>query len=117
MLSRSFELPEELEDDVSDASRLQPSVGAGSIQHDVERLIQIAAHLYSAIERQIHHMEEELVLACGEQVRSYAETVFKERLIHCAESLGTSLQEIAFNLEHREINWPAPHILQNNSPI
>ena len=71
------------------------------MQDDIERLIEIAAQLFSAIERQIHLMEEELVIASGEQVRTYAQTVFKERLISCAESLDTSLKEITFNLEQR----------------
>jgi hypothetical protein len=46
-------------------------------------------------------MEEELVIASGEQVRTYSQTLFKERLISCAESLETSLKEIALNLERR----------------
>jgi hypothetical protein len=74
---------------------------SGSIQDDVERLIEIAAQPFSAIERQIHLMEEELVIACGEHARTFAQTVFKERLISCAESLDTSLKEIAINLERR----------------
>jgi hypothetical protein len=73
----------------------------GSVQDDVERLIEIAARLFSAIERQIHMIEEELVIACGEQARPYAQTVFKERLISCAKSLESSLKEIAVNLETR----------------
>jgi len=105
MLSRSSEsLTDEGTDEGTSYLHEVPellSTENGSIQDDVERLIEIAAQLFSAIERQIHLMEEELVIACGEQVRTYAQTVFKERLISCAESLDTSLKEIALNLERR----------------
>ena|ERR1700692_1588145 len=104
MLSRSSE---SLNDEGTDESTgylhevPEPlSTESGGMQDDVERLIEIAAQLFSAIERQIHLMEEELVIASA-QVRTYAQTVFKERLISCAENLDTSLQEIALNLERR----------------
>jgi hypothetical protein len=87
MLSTSFE---SRDDDVSgmlhDVSLREPVEVEASLQDDVERLLDIAGQLFSAIERQIHRIEEELVFACGEQVRAYAQTVFKERLIRCAQS-------------------------------
>jgi hypothetical protein len=105
MLSRSFESPDDEGGAfLHDVSERPSSMESGSIQDDVERLIEIAAELFSAIERQIHLMEDELVINFGEQVRPYAQTVFKERLISCAKSLDTSLQEIAFNLEQRATN-------------
>src|SRR5580698_3531637 len=104
MLSRSSESPNDeggpFLHDVSE----RPTSTIGNIQDDVERLIEIAAQLFSAIERQIHLMEEELVIACGEQVRPYAQTLFKERLIGCAKSLDTSLKEIALSLEQRAMD-------------
>src|ERR1700691_2069484 len=105
MLSRSFDSPEDDEGEVGFLREVSDSSATvnGSLQDDVERLIGIAAQLFSAIERQIHLMEEELVIACGEQVRTYTQTVFKERLISCAQSLDASLQEIAHNLEQRAI--------------
>jgi hypothetical protein len=115
MLSTSFESPEEDEGTVlRDVSQDLPSE-SGSLQDDVERLIEIAAELFSAIERQIHLMEEELVTAYGEQVRPYAQTVFKERLISCAKNLDTSLQEIALNLERRSIDRSFSGPRHNNS--
>jgi len=104
MLSRSSDSPDEDETVLRDVSQASPSMESRSLQDDVERLIEIAAELFSAIERQIHLMEEELVTAYGENVRPYAQTVFKERLISCAKSLDTSLQDIAHNLERRAID-------------
>ena len=49
----------------------RPSAKVGCIQDDVGRLIEIAAQLFSAIKRQIHVIEEELVIARGEKVQSY----------------------------------------------
>ena len=104
MLSRSYESPDDDVGYLHDVSEGPTSKHIGSIQDDVERLIEIAAQLFSAIERQIHLMEEELVIACGEQVRPYAQTLFKERLIGCAKSLDTSLKEIALSLEQRAMD-------------
>jgi hypothetical protein len=117
MLSRSFESPDEEETVLRDVSRGSPSQASGSLQDDVERLIEIAAELFSAIERQIHLMEEELVTAYGEQVRPYAQTVFKERLISCAKSLDTSLQQIALNLERRAIDRPTFGSIHDSSYV
>jgi nitrogen-specific signal transduction histidine kinase len=109
MLSTSFESSEEEGGYLHDVSRRSPSADVGSVQDDVERLIEIAARLFSSIERQIHQIEEELVIACGEHVRTFAQTVFKERLISCAQSLDASLQEIALNLEQRaNVQDPPP---------
>ena len=122
MLSRSFEtLTDEGADGGTDYLHEVPAplvtAESGSIQDDVERLIEIAAQLFSAIERQIRQIEEELVIACGEQVRSYAQMVFKERLISCAESLDVSLKEIALNLERRASEQSSPPARFDNSPI
>ena len=116
MLSRNSEsLNNESTDESSDEStgylhevpELLSTVSE-SIQDDVERLIEIAAELFSVIERQIHLMEDELVIARGEHARTFAQTVFKERLISCAESLDTSLNEIARTLERRAIEQSSP---------
>ncbi len=105
MLSRSSEsLNDEGTDESTGYLHKVPeplSTESGSMQDDIERLIEIAAQLFSAIERQIHLMEEELVIASSQQARTNAQTVFKERLISCAESLDVSLQQIAQNLERR----------------
>jgi hypothetical protein len=102
MLSTNFELSDEEEGGVlHDVSLREPSAVDASLQDDVERLLDIAGQLFSAIERQIHRIEEELAFACGEEVRAYAQTVFKERLIRCAQSLDMSVQEIGQHLERR----------------
>ena|ERR1017187_4342881 len=122
MLSRSFEsLTDEGADRGTDCLHEVPAplvtAESGSIQDDVERLIEIAAQLFSAIERQIRQIEEELVIACGEQVRSYAQMVFKERLISCAESLETSIQEIVLQLERRASQHIVTYGLRDSSQI
>lgn len=106
MLSRSSESPSEDETHLLHQVREPLSDASGGIQDDIERLIEIAAELFSAIERQIHLMEEALLITTGDQFGPYAPTLFKERLIQCAESLETSLQDIAHNLLQRT---PALH--------
>ena len=101
MLSTSFETRDEGERMLRDASLREPAEVEASLQDDVERLLEIAGQLFSAIERQINRIEEELVFACGEQVRAYAQTVFKERLIRCAKSLDVSIHDIGLHLERR----------------
>ena len=102
MLSTSFESRDDGESAMlHDVSLREPVEVEASLQDDVERLLDIAGQLFSAIERQIHRIEEELVFACGEQVREYAQTVFKERLIRCAQSLYMSIQDIGLHLERR----------------
>ena len=49
-------------------------------------------------------IERAVTAFCGEEVRPYAQTLFKERLISCAKSLDTSLKEIAFSLEQRAMD-------------
>jgi len=102
MLSRSFE-PSTAEEVVysNEVTELRPAAPANSLQDDVERLLEIAGQLFSAIERQIHRMEEELVHDLGEEVRAHTQVVFKERLITCAEGLDTSIREIGLHLERR----------------
>jgi hypothetical protein len=101
MLSRSFESTDEEVTYLHDVSAPPDATPANSLQDDVERLLEIAGQLFSAIERQIHRMEDELGRDLGEEVREHAQTVFKERLIHCAESLDTSIRDIGLHLETR----------------
>jgi len=102
MLSTNFESPADEEGgDLRDVLVRQPTAEVGSLQDDVERLLEIAAQLFSAIERQIQRIAEDLVCACGEKVRAYAQSAFKERLVLCAESLDTSIHAIDLHLERR----------------
>jgi hypothetical protein len=71
---------------------------AHSVRDDVERLIQIAAQLFSAIERQIHSIESDLMFTQGEEARLRGQTVFKEQLIRSAISLDASLRDIVLHL-------------------
>jgi hypothetical protein len=73
----------------------------GSLHDDIERLIDIAAQLFSAIEVHIHHLEEVLTSSHGEGIASSTQTVFKEQLIRTAASLNASLCEVAIHLEGR----------------
>jgi hypothetical protein len=117
MLSRSFESAEIENGILHDVSQRAPSAVDASLQDDVERLLDIAGQLFCAIERQIHRIEEELVFACGEEVRAYTQTVFKERLIHCAQSLEMSVQEIGFHLERRASEHINTYGLRDSSTI
>jgi hypothetical protein len=72
-----------------------------TIQDDVERLIHVAAQLFSAIERQIHDIESDLQPTVGEQIWQSERTIFKERLIQSAQDLEHSLQEITKHLGQR----------------
>ena len=102
MLSRSFDTS--VDEDAGylhDVPEREHEMDAVGLQDDVERLIDIAGELFSAIERQIHRIEQELVFAGGEEVRAYAQTIFKERLIRCAQSLELSIQDIAIHIERR----------------
>jgi hypothetical protein len=102
MLSRSFDTSEdENVGYLHDVPEREHAEDVEGLQDDVERLIEIAGELFSAIERQIHRIEEELVFAGGEGVRTYAQTVFKERLIRCAQSLELSINDIGIHIERR----------------
>jgi hypothetical protein len=102
MLSRSFDSSADQENDYAhDVSVLRPGTGREGLQDDVERLLDIAGQLFSAIEYQIHRIEKDLASASRDEVREYAQTVFKERMINCAESLELSIQEIGLHLEQR----------------
>jgi hypothetical protein len=79
---------------------VSPIVG-GSIHDDVERLIHIAAQLFSAIERQIHNIEVDLSFAQSESTTLSSVTVFKEQLIRSAINLDAALQDIAHHLGER----------------
>jgi hypothetical protein len=72
-----------------------------TIQDDVERLIEIAAQLFSALERQIHGIEVDLLSTLGENLWSGERTVFKEQLIQTATNLDTSLRTVAEHLGHQ----------------
>jgi hypothetical protein len=72
-----------------------------SIHDDVERLIQIAGQLYSAIERQIHSIEVNLMFVQSEISTLSSATVFKEQLIRSATDLDSSMKEIALHLGER----------------
>ena len=116
MLSRSFESPAVEEAGyLHDVSERQPTTASGSLQDDVERLLDIAGQLFSAIERHIHRMEDELARACDEEVRARAQTVFKERLIRCAESLDLSIHEIGLHLERRASEHIVGYGLRDNA--
>ena len=116
MLSRSFESPSVEEVGyLHDVSERQPTTSSGSLQDDVERLLDIAGQLFSAIERHIHRMEDELARACDEEVRARAQTVFKERLIRCAESLDVSIHEIGLHLERRASEHIVSYGLRDNA--
>ncbi len=102
MLSRSFEPSTDEEVTyLHDVSEPPPAAPANSLQDDVERLLDIAGQLFSAIERHIRRMEDELGRECGEEVRAQARTLFKERLIDCAESLDSSIRDIGLHLDRR----------------
>jgi hypothetical protein len=101
MLSRSFDTPLDDAGYLHDTPERGHATDVEGLQDDVERLIDIAGELFSAIERQIHRIEEELVFACGEEVRAYAQTIFKERLIRCAQSLELSIRDVAVHIERR----------------
>jgi hypothetical protein len=75
----------------------------GTLTDDIGRIVAIAAQLFAAIERQTHLIEEELVIACGEQARPFAQSAFNDRLRTCAMGLDASLHEIAINLKQRAV--------------
>jgi hypothetical protein len=115
MLSRSFD--SSTDEEVSylhDVSEPRTAAPANSLQDDVERLLDIAGQLFTAIERQIHRMEEELVRDLGEEVRAQTQTVFKERLIRCAECLDKSIREIGLHLEQRASEHIVNYDLRDN---
>lgn len=56
----------DLIDDVS--RRLTESESAGARIY-IERVVDVATRLFSAIERHTHDIEEGLMIACGEQAR------------------------------------------------
>src|SRR5580692_4648500 len=102
MQSMSFDTS--LRDDVGylhDAPEREHATGADGLRDDVEQLIEIAGELFSAIERQIHLIEEQLAVTGSEEEREYAQTIFKERLIRCAQSLELSIHDVAIHVERR----------------
>jgi hypothetical protein len=67
-------------------------------QDDVERLIHIAAKLFTAIERQIQAIERDLLSTLDEDLWFVGRTVFNEQLIQSSLELDSSLQQIANHL-------------------
>ena len=65
---------------------------------EVERLLTIAAQLFSLVERQIHLIESGYAATRDTGARVNGDTVFKEILIHSAVGLDASLHEIAARL-------------------
>jgi hypothetical protein len=86
---------------VHDVSERLASAARGTLADDIGRIVAIAGQLFLAIERQTHLIEEELVIACGEQARPIAQSAFQDRLTTCANGLDVSLHEIALNLKQR----------------
>jgi hypothetical protein len=86
---------------VHEASSRLSSAPRATLTDDIGRIVAIAAKLFAAIERQTHVIEEELVIACGEQARPFAQSVFHDRLTTCAKGLDVSLHELALNLKQR----------------
>jgi hypothetical protein len=90
---------------------LSSRAGGGNLRDDIERLIDIAAQLFSAIEVHIHHLEEVLTSSHDDGIKSSTQTVFKEQLIRTAASLNASLCEVALHLEGH--SKPPPLALQD----
>ena len=68
---------------------------------DVERLIEIAGELFSAIERQIHRIEEELTFAGGE-----GSTLYKAIVDDLKAEIGLRPEDVLINLvEVKKENW------------
>lgn len=66
------------------------------IHEDIEHLIQIAAQLFHAIEREIHHVEQELHRhPAAHSSEKSDRIIFKEKLIRTAANLNISLRETA----------------------
>jgi hypothetical protein len=72
-----------------------------TIREDVERLIQIAGQLFSAIERQIHAIEVDLTFTQSDLSPANNAILLKEHLIRSATNLNASLQEITHHLGER----------------
>ncbi|HEY5265692.1 MAG TPA: hypothetical protein VIJ40_02655 [Acidimicrobiales bacterium] len=77
----------------------------GTIQGDVERLINVAAQLFSLIEGQVHDLGDELVSTFNENVRMNGRGVVKEEIIQSAANLDSSLQEIRDHLGREDARF------------
>jgi hypothetical protein len=100
MLSKSFDTP--TNNAVEDAST------------EVERLVDIAEELFSAIEQQIHRIEHELVFAVLEEVPANAQALFKERLRRCAQGLELAIRDIGGYVDQRANQHIAKFGLRDN---
>jgi hypothetical protein len=101
MLLENGEAPDAADRTAALGGHSGSGVLSSSIQDDVERLIQIAAQLFGAIERQIHRIEQDLNYSQSKQMASGGQIVFKEQLIRTAANLDASLQEIVVHLGER----------------
>ena len=77
----------------------------GTIQGDVERLINVAAQLFSLIEGQVHELGDELVSTFNENVRVNGKGVVKEEIIQSAANLDSSLMEIRDHLGREDARF------------
>src|SRR5665213_654603 len=89
----------------SSLREVESTIADGTIQGDVERLIKIAAQLFSLIEGKMHELEDELVTTFNENVRVGGRGVIKEELIQSAASLDSSLQEISDHLGREDARF------------
>ncbi len=86
--------------------QVEPSGGAGrdasgeflTIQSDVERLIEIAAQLFGAIEHEIRDLEAALSSTSDGRPWTADRTRFKEQLIRSSLHLDSSLRQVARDL-------------------
>ena len=83
----------------------ETTIADGTIQGDVERLIKVAAQLFSLIEGKVHELEDELVTTFNENVRVSGRGVIKEELLQSAASLDSSLQEIRDHLGREDARF------------
>lgn len=104
MLSRDHKWPESTP--TNDRFGVEPALSSATetnvqltaFQDHVERLIHIAAQLFTAIERQIQAIERDLLSTLDEDLWIIGRTVFKEQLIQSSLDLDSSLQLIANHL-------------------
>jgi hypothetical protein len=79
----------------------------GTLADNVDRIAHIAAQLFCAIEHRPQLIEEELVIARGEQARPFIHSTFADRVsayASSATSIDSSLHELAVNLKWRAVN-------------
>jgi hypothetical protein len=92
------------------------TIADGTIQGDVERLIKVAAQLFSLIEGKVHELEDELVTTFNENVRVSGRGVIKEEIIQSAASLDSSLQEIRDHLGREDARFTKRRLFLSRQP-